>query len=72
MILAALWKAGLFGASSGEKRTTKGAIRQALNKINAWLDEETPHQPKPKRSLGGLFTKRKEDKEGVPKWNAPL
>lgn len=73
MVLVALWRAGLFGASSGEKRTAKGAIRQALNKINAWLDEEEiPHQPKPKRSFGTFATKRKEEKKDVPDWDAPL
>ena len=73
MILVTLWRTGLFGASSGEKRTAKGAIRQVLDKINAWLDEEeTPRQPKPKRSLGGFFTKRKEENKDVPEWDAPL
>ncbi len=73
LILAALWRAGLFGASSGEKHTTKSAIRQVLNKINAWLDEEEiPHQPTPKRSFGSFSKKRKEEKENVPDWDAPL
>ena len=72
MILASLWKARLFGASSGEKRTTKGAIRQVLNKINTWLDEEIPHQPKPKRSFRGFSMNRKEEKKDVPEWDAPL
>ena len=73
LILVALWRAGLFSASSGEKHTTKSAIRQVLNKINAWLDEEEiPHQPTPKRSFGSFATKRKEAKKDVPDWDAPL
>ena len=73
LILAALWKASLFGAKGGEKRTTKVTIRQALDKINAWLDEEEiPHQPVPKRSFGSFFTKRKEGKKDAPDWDAPL
>ena len=73
MILVALWKAGLLGAKGGEKHTTKSAIRQVLNKINAWLDEEEiPHQPTPKRSFGSFSKKRKEEKENVPDWDAPL
>lgn len=73
MILVALWKAGLLGASSGEKHTTKSAIRQVLNKINTWLDEEEiPHESTPKRSFGRFFTKRKEEKDNIPDWDAPL
>lgn len=73
LVLAALWKARLFSTSSGEKRTTKGAIRQVLNKINTWLDEEEiPHQPTPKRNFGRFFTKRKEEEKDVPDWDAPL
>ena len=73
MILVALWKARLFGAKGSEKRTAKSAIRQALDKINAWLDEEEiPHQPTPKRSFGSFSKKRKEEKENVPDWDAPL
>lgn len=73
LIFAALARSGLLGAKSGEKHTTKSAIRQALNKINTWLDEEEiPHQPAPKRSFRGFSTKRKEDKKDVPDWDAPL
>ncbi len=73
LIFAALARSGLLGAKSGEKHTTKSAIRQVLNKINAWLDEEeTPHQPTPKRSFGSFSKNRKEAKKDVPDWDAPL